>query len=76
MIDGDPDLQNKKPVLFNKMKQEYKKVSDDVLKMKGFWKHDSTGEKYSDMSEYQKIFLECQIHKLIELKYIPCKGRK
>ena len=51
------------------MKQEYKKVSGDVLKMKGFWKHGSTGEKYYDMSEYQQIFLECQIHKLIELKY-------
>ena len=69
LIDGDPDLQNKKPVLFNKMKQEYKKISGDVLQMKGFWKHGSTGEKYSDMSEYQRIFLECQIHKLIELKY-------
>jgi hypothetical protein len=69
LIDGDHELQNKKPVLFNKMKQEYKKVSGDVLQMKGFWKHGSTGEKYADMSEYQKIFLECQIHKLIELKY-------
>ena len=69
LLDDDPELQNKKPVLFNKMKQAYKKVSGDVLQMKGFWKHGSTGEKYSDMSEYQKIFLECQIHKLIELKY-------
>ena len=37
--------------------------------MKGFWKHGSTGINIL-IHEYQQIFLECQIHKLIELKYI------
>ena len=69
LIEGDPDLQNKKAVLFNKMKQEYKKVSGQVLANKGFWTHGSKGTMYKDLESFQQIYLECQIYKLIELKY-------
>ena len=69
LIEENPELQNKKPILFNKMKLAYKKVSKEVLSNKGFWKHGKKGTKYSDMEPFHKVFLECQIHKLIELKY-------
>ena len=69
LIEDDPELQNKKAVLFNKMKQEYKKVSGQVLANKGFWTHGSKGIMYKDLEPFQQIYLECQIYKLIELKY-------
>ena len=69
LITADPELLNKKALLFSKMKIEYNKVSSEVLSMKGFWKHGPSGKKYSGMDRYQKIFLECQIHKLVQLKY-------
>ena len=54
LIEENPELQNKKPILFNKIKQEYKKVSKEVLSNKGFWKHGKKGTKYKDMEPYQK----------------------
>ena len=69
LIDGDPELLNKKALLFNRIKIEYNKISKDVLATKGFWVDGPTGEKHADMEPYQQLFLECQIHKLIQIKY-------
>jgi hypothetical protein len=69
LVDADPELQNKKPVLFNKLKIEYKKVSTKVAGLKGFWTHGDKGTRYKDMDPLQQTFLECQIHKLVVLKY-------
>lgn len=48
LIEEDPTLQDKKAVLLNKMKREYKKISTGVLAMKGFWTHGKTGTKFDD----------------------------
>ena len=69
LIEGEPELQGKKAVLFNKIKQEYKKISKKVIEQKGFWMHGKSGTKYKDLEPLQQTYLECQIHKLIELKY-------
>ena len=69
LIEGNPALQGKKAVLFNKIKQEYKKISKKVIEQKGFWMHGKSGTKYKDLEPLQQTYLECQIHKLIELKY-------
>ena len=41
------------------------------MKTKGFWKHvkKEGSTKYADMPPFQKLFLECQIHRLVQLKY-------
>ena len=69
LIEEDPTLQDKKAVLLNKMKREYKKISTGVLAMKGFWTHGKTGTKFDDLDPLQQTYLECQVHKLIQLKY-------
>ena len=69
LIEESPDLQDKKVVLFNKTKIAYKKIASKVLSNKGFWIHGSKGTKYDDMDTYQQIYLECQIYRLIQLKY-------
>tara|TARA_B100001057_G_C22862999_1_gene955365 strand:- start:867 stop:4658 length:3792 start_codon:yes stop_codon:yes gene_type:complete len=70
LIEADYDIQYRKQDLLKLVNQEYKKVSKGVLVTKGFWKHDSKkGSSYDELKPYEKIFLECQIHRLIQLKY-------
>ena len=57
-------------MLFNKIKQEYKKISKKVIEQKGFWMHGKSGTKYKDLEPLQQTYLECQIHKFQYLYYI------
>jgi len=69
LIEDDFDIQNRKPELRKLVNEKYKKVSKEVLSTKGFWKHVKKGLTYDELEGYQKLYLECQIHKLIQIKY-------
>ena len=75
LAEEDPDIRNRKKDLLKLVNERYKKISKKVLETKGFWKHGKGGKdgkhgsKYDELEPYQKIFLECQIHRLIQLKY-------
>lgn len=70
LIEADFDIQHRKQDLLKMINQEYKKVSKSVIATKGFWKHDSKkGLSYDELKPYEQIYLECQIHRLIQLKY-------
>ena len=45
---------------------------------KGFWVQDKNGQDYSDLDDFQKIYLSCQNHQVALVKYnfihLPAKN--
>ena len=51
------------------IKQEFTKIQKDVYELKGFWLHSDIGKSYSELHEYQQIYLSEQVGQMILSKY-------
>ena len=71
LIEKDFDIQHRKGDLRKQVNERYKKISDTVKAVKGFWNlvPSGSGTTYEELEPYEKISLECQVHRLIQLKY-------
>ena len=72
LIKDDFDIQHRKNDLRKQVNEAYKKLSKNVLATKGFWKNGPESSKsltYDELEPYQQTFLECQLHRLVQLKY-------
>ena len=69
VIEEDPDIRNRKSDLRKKVNELFKKQKQKVDNVKGVWMIDSSGVNYDDMDIYNQLSLDCQIHKLVQIKY-------
>lgn len=69
VIEEDPDIRNRKSDLRKKVNELFKKQKQKVNDVKGVWMIDSSGVNYDDMDIYNQLSLDCQVHRLIQLKY-------
>ena len=70
LIKDEPEIQENRKELMKRVNEKFKKISSQVSKTKGFWTHDvKKGEFHGTMEEYPKLYLECQVHRMIQLKY-------
>ena len=68
LLEAEPELQEDIPELKKRIQQKYKEVSPKIKQTQGFWMYG--GDKtYDSLEAYEKLALECQIHKLVQLKY-------
>ncbi len=69
LIKDEPEIQENRKELMKLVNEKFKKISSQVSKTKGFWTHDvKKGEFHGTMEEYPKLYLECQVHRMIQFK--------
>ena len=68
LIDKEPALLDNTVELKRKITKEFKTIESKVKQSHGFWFHEGL-TPYKELSVYDKLFLECQIHRLVQIKY-------
>ena len=68
-MEDDPDIKNRKNELKKQVNELFKKQKSKVNEVNGVWRHGAKGSKYERSYRLSTIILQCQIHKLIQLKY-------
>ena len=63
------DKEYTKEELGKQVKKELQKVMKKISACKGFWVQDKNGQDYSELDDFQKIYLSCQNHQVALVKY-------